>query len=72
MPCQSCCLSPGSDRQTELVERDGRIYWSDKYLDTPEDRAIMDVTATTASTSGGIAPRACAPNASSDVDSMFA
>jgi CDP-glycerol glycerophosphotransferase len=29
---------------TELVERDGRVYWSGKYLDTPEDRTIMDVT----------------------------
>jgi CDP-glycerol glycerophosphotransferase len=29
---------------TDLVERDGTVYWSAKYLDTPEDRDVMDVT----------------------------
>ncbi|UXY23768.1 bifunctional glycosyltransferase family 2 protein/CDP-glycerol:glycerophosphate glycerophosphotransferase [Streptomyces cynarae] len=30
---------------TPLVERDGRIYWCDRYLDDPEARDVMDVTA---------------------------
>ena len=34
----------GFKLSTDLVERDGRVYWSGKYLDTPEDRAAMDVT----------------------------
>ena len=29
---------------TPLVERDGRIYWTDKYLDTEEGRRVLDVT----------------------------
>jgi CDP-glycerol glycerophosphotransferase len=29
---------------TRLVERDGRVYWSGAYLDTEQDRAVMDVT----------------------------
>ena len=37
-------LRHGFKVATELVERDGRIYWSAKYLDTAEDRTIMDVT----------------------------
>jgi CDP-glycerol glycerophosphotransferase len=37
-------LRHGYKVSTELVEREGRVYWSDKYLDTPEGRAIMDVT----------------------------
>lgn len=37
-------LRYGFKLSTELVERDGRVYWSDKYLATPEDRAVMDVT----------------------------
>ena len=37
-------LRQGFKVSTELVERDGRIYWSARYLDTAEDRAIMDVT----------------------------
>ncbi|GGX90364.1 bifunctional glycosyltransferase/CDP-glycerol:glycerophosphate glycerophosphotransferase [Streptomyces anandii] len=27
-----------------LVEHDGRIYWTDRYLDDPEMRAVLDVT----------------------------
>ncbi|MFD7992333.1 bifunctional glycosyltransferase/CDP-glycerol:glycerophosphate glycerophosphotransferase [Streptomyces mexicanus] len=27
-----------------LVERDGRIYWTDRYLDDPEMRSVLDVT----------------------------
>ncbi|MET8243702.1 bifunctional glycosyltransferase family 2 protein/CDP-glycerol:glycerophosphate glycerophosphotransferase [Streptomyces sp. NPDC005202] len=27
-----------------LVERDGRIYWTDRYLDDPKMRAVLDVT----------------------------
>jgi CDP-glycerol glycerophosphotransferase len=37
-------LRHGYKLSTELVERDGRIFWTSKYLDTPEDRAVMDVT----------------------------
>jgi len=37
-------LKFGYKLSTRLAERDGRVYWSDRYLDTPEDRAIMDVT----------------------------
>jgi CDP-glycerol glycerophosphotransferase len=37
-------LRHGFKLSTELVERDGRVYWGAKYLDTPEDRAVMDVT----------------------------
>jgi CDP-glycerol glycerophosphotransferase (TagB/SpsB family)/glycosyltransferase involved in cell wall biosynthesis len=29
---------------TGLVERDGRVYWSDTYLDTEADRRVLDVT----------------------------
>ncbi|MFF8942900.1 CDP-glycerol glycerophosphotransferase family protein [Streptomyces sp. NPDC014864] len=28
-----------------LTERDGRVYWTDRYLDDPEMRAVLDVTA---------------------------
>ena len=38
-------LKFGYKLSTRLVERDGRVYWGDRYLDTPEDRDIMDVTA---------------------------
>ena len=37
-------LRYGFKLSTDLVERDGRVFWTDKYLDTPEDRAVMDVT----------------------------
>ena len=37
-------LRYGFKISTDLVERDGRVYWSQKYLDTAEDRALMDVT----------------------------
>ncbi len=37
-------LRYGFKLSTDLVERDGRVYWSAKYLDTPGDRAVMDVT----------------------------
>ncbi len=37
-------LRYGFKLSTDLVERDGRVYWTAKYLDTPEDRAVMDVT----------------------------
>ncbi|MEU6480051.1 bifunctional glycosyltransferase family 2 protein/CDP-glycerol:glycerophosphate glycerophosphotransferase [Streptomyces sp. NPDC047017] len=30
---------------TPLTERDGRIYWTDRYLDDPEMRSVLDVTA---------------------------
>jgi CDP-glycerol glycerophosphotransferase len=31
--------------RADLAERDGRIYWSDRYLDDETARAILDVTA---------------------------
>jgi CDP-glycerol glycerophosphotransferase len=37
-------LRYGFKLSTDLVERDGRVFWSDKYLDTEADRAVMDVT----------------------------
>ena len=37
-------LRYGFKLSTDLVERDGRVYWTAKYLDTPADRAVMDVT----------------------------
>ena len=37
-------LRYGFKLSTDLVERDGKVYWTAKYLDTPEDRAVMDVT----------------------------
>ena len=37
-------LRYGFKLSTDLVRRDGRVYWSGKYLATPEDRAVMDVT----------------------------
>ena len=37
-------LKFGFKLSTSLVERDGRVYWTGKYLDTPEDRAVLDVT----------------------------
>ncbi len=37
-------LRHGFALSTDLVERDGRVFWSDKYLDTEHDRAVMDVT----------------------------
>jgi CDP-glycerol glycerophosphotransferase len=30
---------------TDLVERDGRVYWCDRHLDTDEGRRVLDVTA---------------------------
>jgi CDP-glycerol glycerophosphotransferase len=29
---------------TRLVQRDGRVYWVDRYLDTDEGRRVLDVT----------------------------
>ena len=29
---------------TRLVQRDGRVYWLDRYLDTDEGRRALDVT----------------------------
>jgi CDP-glycerol glycerophosphotransferase len=29
---------------TRLVQREGRVYWLDRYLDTPEGRRALDVT----------------------------
>ena len=29
---------------TPLVQRDGRVYWMDRYLDTDEGRRVLDVT----------------------------
>ena len=29
---------------TRLVQRDGRVYWIDRYLDTDEGRRVLDVT----------------------------
>ena len=29
---------------TRLVQRDGRVYWSDRHLDTAEGRRMLDVT----------------------------
>ncbi len=37
-------LKFGFKLSTSLVERDGRVYWTAKYLDTPEGRAALDVT----------------------------
>jgi CDP-glycerol glycerophosphotransferase len=37
-------LRYGFKVSTDLVERDGRVFWTGKYLDTPEDRTVMDVT----------------------------
>lgn len=37
-------LKFGFKLSTRLVERDGRVYWSGRHLDTPEDRAVFDVT----------------------------
>ena len=37
-------LRHGFALSTDLVERDGRVFWSDKYLDTEDDRDVMDVT----------------------------
>ncbi|MCY7374136.1 MAG: bifunctional glycosyltransferase family 2 protein/CDP-glycerol:glycerophosphate glycerophosphotransferase [Spirochaetaceae bacterium] len=41
-------LKFGFKISTMLHERDGRVYWSEKYLDTPQDtpqlRAVLDVT----------------------------
>ena len=34
----------GFKLSTRLVERDGRLYWTDKYLDDPPSRAVLDVT----------------------------
>ena len=37
-------LKFGFKLSTSLVERDGRVYWTEKYLDTAEGRAALDVT----------------------------
>jgi CDP-glycerol glycerophosphotransferase len=37
-------LRYGFKLSTDLVQRDGRVYWTAKYLDPPEDRTVMDVT----------------------------
>ncbi|MGH8892923.1 MAG: bifunctional glycosyltransferase/CDP-glycerol:glycerophosphate glycerophosphotransferase [Actinomycetes bacterium] len=37
-------LKFGFKLSTSLVEREDRVYWSGKYLDTPEGRAALDVT----------------------------
>jgi CDP-glycerol glycerophosphotransferase len=37
-------LRYGFKLSTDLVERDGRVFWTGKYLETPEDRGVMDVT----------------------------
>ncbi len=37
-------LRYGFKLSTDLVERAGRVYWTAKYIDTAEDRAVMDVT----------------------------
>lgn len=37
-------LKFGYKLATSLVERDGRVYWTDAYLDDPADRAVLDVT----------------------------
>lgn len=37
-------LKFGFKLSTMLHERDGRVYWTDKYLDRAEDRAVLDVT----------------------------
>ncbi len=34
----------GFKLSTSLVERDGRVYWTGSYLDSPEDRDVLDVT----------------------------
>ena len=34
----------GFKLSTRLVERDGRLYWTDKYLDDPRSREVLDVT----------------------------
>jgi len=45
----ACDLMPiggGTPRlTTDLVERDGRIYWCDRHLDDPLGRRVLDVTA---------------------------
>jgi len=37
-------LKFGFKLSTMLHERDGRVYWTDAYLDTPKGRAVLDVT----------------------------
>jgi CDP-glycerol glycerophosphotransferase len=37
-------LKFGFKLSTSLVERDGRVFWTDKYLDDPELREVLDVT----------------------------
>jgi CDP-glycerol glycerophosphotransferase len=37
-------IKHGYKLSTDLVERSGRVYWTDKYLDSDDDRAILDVT----------------------------
>ncbi|HEX7188110.1 MAG TPA: glycosyltransferase, partial [Actinomycetes bacterium] len=34
----------GFKLSTSLVERDGRVYWTGSYLDSAEDRDVLDVT----------------------------
>src|SRR5688572_24523321 len=38
-------LKHGFKLSTALVERGGRIYWTDRYLDDPGMREVLDVTA---------------------------
>jgi CDP-glycerol glycerophosphotransferase len=37
-------LNRGGKLSTRLVVRGGRVYWTDRYLDTDEGRRILDVT----------------------------
>lgn len=37
-------LKFGFKISTRLVERDGRVYWSERHLDNAADRAVLDVT----------------------------
>lgn len=37
-------LKFGYKLSTRLVEKDDRVYWTGQYLDTAEDRAVLDVT----------------------------
>ncbi len=51
-------LKHGFKLSTELVERDGRIYWTDRYLDDPGMREVLDVTAAPAARAAASAGRA--------------
>ncbi|MFI2640691.1 CDP-glycerol glycerophosphotransferase family protein [Streptomyces sp. NPDC018610] len=43
MPAIDALLNRGKIA-TPLVEHDGRVYWSDRHLDDPEMRTVLDVT----------------------------